>query len=251
MKCFKVFLLIIIILTIGSKVVSGQNTTLNSSSEIYKSKDLIIHQLTASSFQHISFLNTDDFGRVACNGLIIRNHDEVIIFDTPVDQESAEQLIKWIQTELKCAIKAIIPTHFHNDCLGSLETFKNQNIPSYGYYKTITLAKEKGYSLPQNSFKNKLKLKMGDETVDIRFLGEGHTTDNVVGYFKKDQILFGGCLIKEINATKGFLGDANLKEWSLTVEKVKSFFPKVKIVVPGHGKPGDQRLLDYTIALFK
>lgn len=177
--------------------------------------------------------------------------DEVIIFDTPVDQESAEQLIKWIQTEMKCTIKAIIPTHFHNDCLGSLETFKNQNIASYGYYKTIALAKEKGYSFPQNSFKNKLKLKIGDKTVGIRFLGEGHTIDNVVGYFSKDEILFGGCLIKEMNANKGFLGDPNLKEWSSTVKKVKSFFPNVKIVVPGHGNPGDQSLLDYTIALFK
>ena len=58
--------------------------------------------------------------------------------------------------------------------------------------------------------------------------------------------MFGGCLIKEMNATKGYLHDANVKDWSATVEKVKEY-PHVKVVVPGHGKYGDVKLLDYTI----
>ena len=85
----------------------------------------------------------------------------------------------------------------------------------------------------------------------VKYPGEGHTPDNVVAYYKKDRVLFGGCLIKEMGATKGFLGDANVKEWSATVEKVKKMFPKTQIVVPGHGNSGNQKLLDYTIELFK
>jgi metallo-beta-lactamase class B len=61
--------------------------------------------------------------------------------------------------------------------------------------------------------------------------------------------MFGGCLIKEL--TRGYLGDANLKAWSSTVLEVKARYPKVKIVVPGHGDAGDQKLLDYTARLFK
>jgi metallo-beta-lactamase class B len=57
--------------------------------------------------------------------------------------------------------------------------------------------------------------------------------DNVVGYFPKDEIMFGGCLIKELGATRGYLGDANLKAWSSTVLEVKARYPKVKIVVLG------------------
>jgi metallo-beta-lactamase class B len=72
-----------------------------------------------------------------------------------------------------------------------------------------------------------------------------------VGYFPSDNVLFGGCLIKEMQATKGFLGDANVKNWSATVRKVKHAFPSVKLVIPGHGQIGGQELLDYTIKLFK
>jgi metallo-beta-lactamase class B len=61
----------------------------------------------------------------------------------------------------------------------------------------------------------------------------------------------GGCLIKELEATKGYLGDANVAAWSNTVKLVKKEFPNIKLVVPGHGAIGDSKLLDYTIDLFK
>ncbi|MNY76298.1 Beta-lactamase type II precursor [compost metagenome] len=63
--------------------------------------------------------------------------------------------------------------------------------------------------------------------------------------------MFGGCLIKEVEASKGYLGDANVKEWSQTVKKIKQRFPDAKIIIPGHGNIGGTELLDYTIKLFK
>jgi metallo-beta-lactamase class B len=91
---------------------------------------------------------------------------------------------------------------------------------------------------------------LGSEHVVVKFPGEGHTKDNVVGYFPVDRVMFGGCLVKELNASKGYLGDANLETWSATVEKVKKEFPEVSIVIPGHGEHGSKDLLDYTIRLF-
>src|SRR5690606_40138275 len=111
--------------------------------------------------------------------------------------------------------------------------------------------KENKYEIPKNSFDNSIILKVGNKNVSVKFFGEGHTKDNVVGYFPSENIMFGGCLIKELNAGKGFLGDANVAQWSNTVEKVKMEYPNVKIVVPGHGEYGDRELLDYTIELFK
>lgn len=218
--------------------------------EIYKTNSLIVIQVAENSFKHTSFLQTNDFGNVPCNGLIVRNNNEVIIFDTPTNDSNSEELIKWITGSLHCKINAIIPTHFHDDCLGGLKAFHKNNIPSYAFLKTIELAKKNSYTVPQNSFSNSLILKAGDKTVTARFLGEGHTIDNVVGYFAGDNILFGGCLLKELGASKGYLGDANVKDWSATVERVKKEYPEAKIIVPGHGEHGNQKLLDYTITLF-
>ena len=94
-------------------------------------------------------------------------------------------------------------------------------------------------------------------TLDIRgqkvyaaFLGEGHTKDNIVGYFREDSMFFGGCLIKESGGSQGFLEDANAKAWPATVLRVKQKYPQTRIVIPGDGQPGGTILLDYTISLF-
>ena len=219
--------------------------------EILKTNNLIVTQISENSFIHISYIQTNDFGNVPCNGLIVRDNNEIIIFDTPTNDKSAEELIKWIKETLHCKINAVIPTHFHDDCLGGLKAFDGNNIPSYANDKTIELAKKNNLVVPKNGFIDSLILKVGDKIISAKFFGEGHTKDNIVGYFPSENIMFGGCLIKELNAGKGYLGDANIANWSNTVEKVKMEYPNVKIVVPGHGEYGNRKLLDYTIELFR
>lgn len=230
---------------------SAQRNDPFKSTVVYKSGNLIITQLSENSFGHTSFLQTNDFGNVPCNGLVVKNSNEAIIFDTPTNDIGSKELITWVKEILHCKINAIIPTHFHNDCLGGLNVFNENEVPSFAYFRTIELAKENGFTVPENSFRDSLILKVGNENVSVKFFGEGHTKDNVVGYFPSENILFGGCLIKEVGANKGYLGDANVTDWSNTVEKVKKEYPNVKIVVPGHGKYGNKKLLDYTIKLFR
>lgn len=176
---------------------------------------------------------------------------EALVFDTPTDDEGSRELINWLEREQKVEVKAVVTTHFHDDCVGGLGEFHSKGIPSYASSKTIELAKAEGNQVPQNVFKKKLTLKAGGLKVINQFPGEGHTLDNIVSYVPSDQVLFGGCLIKEVGAGLGFLGDANISAWSGTVRAVKSAFPEVKNVIPGHGKVGNRELLDYTIRLFE
>lgn len=219
--------------------------------EIYKSDQLVITQISENSFIHTSYKQTNDYGNVPCNGLVVKNSNEAIVFDTPINDKSSEELIDWITDRLHTKIKAVIPTHFHDDSMGGLQAFHNHHIPSYSYAKTIELGKKNNFVVSENSFSDSVVLKVGNEKVIAKFFGEGHTKDNAVGYFPAEHILFGGCLLKELDASKGYLGDANVSAWSATVEKVKKEYPDVKLVVPGHGDYGDGKLLDYTIKLFK
>lgn len=222
-----------------------------SGNEVHRSKDLRVTQLTESCFLHTSFKRTEDFGLVPCNGLIVKNGDEVIVFDTPTNDRAADALIAWIQGTLHCRINAVVPTHFHDDCLGGLQAFHDRHIPSYAHTKTISLAKQRELVAPQNGFEDSLSLNVGAEQVTATYFGEGHTQDNIVGYFAPEHVLFGGCLIKERGASKGYLGDANVAAWSATVERVKQAYPQVEVVVPGHGQPGNKDLLDLTIQMFR
>ncbi|MEQ9424663.1 MAG: subclass B1 metallo-beta-lactamase [Cyclobacteriaceae bacterium] len=218
---------------------------------LYESDNLRVKQITKNTFLHITYLNTEDYGKVACNGMIVIKNEEAIVVDTPTDSIGALELINWIQSDRKTKIIAVVPTHFHVDCLGSLNTFHKKGIPSYANEQTIKLAKASGFQIPQNGFDNSHQIDLDGAVLSNSYPGEGHTKDNIVVYFEPDKVLFGGCLIKSVGASKGNLNDANQEEWSTTVEKVKSNFGEAQFVIPGHGEVGGQELLDYTIELFK
>jgi metallo-beta-lactamase class B len=216
----------------------------------YKSANLEIIRLSDHVFQHISYLKTEDFGKVSCNGMIVVDDHEAVVFDTPAEDSASQELIDWIKTQLNSKLKAVVATHFHADCLGGLNSFHAAGVPSYAEELTLGLAKQKHFPVPQHGFKQSQALKVGSISVQVGYFGAGHTRDNVVAYVPSEKILFGGCLIKEIGAGKGNLEDADENAWPLTVHKVKAKYPTVKLIIPGHGKVGGVDLLDYTSNLF-
>lgn len=183
--------------------------------------------------------------------MVVIDQGEAIVFDTPVHDSISEQLIYWI-TEVKQAdIKAVVVNHFHIDCLGGIEAFQKRGVGVYASQKTIALATADSVPIPDLSFAKTLTLKAGEIETITQFLGEGHTIDNVVSYVPAERSMFGGCMIKALEAKRGNLADANLLTWSRTVERVKSTYPNVEYVIPGHGAVGDTALLNYTIDLFE
>lgn len=184
--------------------------------------------------------------------MVVVNENKGIVFDTPTDNKSALELINFVTNELQSEVKGIIPTHFHEDCVGGIQKFEEHNIQIYVPTQTIELLRNanQSFSTPIVEFENSLTLAIGNKKVYAEYFGEGHTKDNIIGYFPEDQAIFGGCLIKKVGSSKGYLGDANTEQWSETVRKIKLKYPKAKIVIPGHGKSGGTALLDYTIALF-
>jgi metallo-beta-lactamase class B len=219
--------------------------------ETYKTESLVVRKISENVYEHTTFLNTKSFGKVPCNGMIVVNNNEAVIFDTPTTDENSQELINYLTGQLNCKVKAVVATHFHEDCLGGLAAFYNASVPSYASYKTIELAKQNNALLPQIGFDNQLELEVGTKKVYAQYFGEGHTRDNVVGYVPGDEVLFGGCLVKETGAGKGNLADANTNAWAETVKKVKLNYPQIITVIPGHGEIGGAELLDYTIQLFE
>ncbi|PTB97416.1 subclass B1 metallo-beta-lactamase [Marivirga lumbricoides] len=254
---FKLFLLSGLTFALVSEIYSqpqkGWRTETLDSLTVYNSQDLLIKKLSPNVYVHISFLATNDFGKVECNGMVVINQGEAIVFDTPTETTGSGELIKFVKEKLKSKVVAVVPTHFHNDCVGGLAVFEKDKIPLYVNSLTMNLLKKDKVELASsiiNVFDDHFSLSLGDEEVFVEYFGAGHTSDNVIAYFPAANTIFGGCLVKEVGASKGFLGDANVTEWAATVAKIKSKYPEVSLVIPGHGKWGGVELLDYTIELF-
>lgn len=219
---------------------------------VYESETLKILKYSDHVYQHISYLETDSFGKVSCNGMIFTDHNEAIVVDTPSDEVTSEELIQWIQNELNNSIKSVISTHFHDDALGGLAAFHSHGISSFALDKTVELARQNQVDvLPQNSFQHSKIFKFGKKSLVSSFLGQGHTTDNSIVYFPDEKVLFGGCLVKALGSDKGYLGDSNVEAWPRSMRNLKKHYGRSRLVIPGHGKAGGPELLDYTMQLFE
>ena len=245
MRSISFVLLFIVIFSCSKQIQVDQNESV-----IYGSENLTVIKLSENVYQHISYLQTDSFGKVECNGMVVVDNGEAGIFDTPADAVSSKELIEFLQ-EQNIEIKSIVATHFHDDCIGGLDEFHKAGVSSYANYKTIEFLKGAEKNIPQNGINDEFILNVGTKKVFLNYFGEGHTKDNIVAYYPDEKTLFGGCLLKEMNATKGYLGDANENAWSETVTKLKEKYPDIQTVIPGHGKIGGMELVDYTIGLFQ
>ncbi|MBI1185369.1 subclass B1 metallo-beta-lactamase [bacterium] len=214
----------------------------------YESETLKVEEISENIYRHISYLETDDYGKVPCNGMVYFNGNDALVFDTPTNDKASAELIDWIGDR---NIKGVVVTHFHIDCLGGLKEFHLNGIASYASNLTIELAKKDNSELPKQGFDDKIEFEIGENIAYAQFFGPGHTNDNIIGYVPSEQTMFGGCLIKALNSGKGNLADANTNKWSRTVEKIKKEITGIETVIPGHGNHGGIELLDFTIELFK
>ena len=218
---------------------------------IIVSEDLKLLKITDNAYIHISNITLQNGALFPCNGFVYKNEGQAYVFDTPANDTATKELIQWLQDDQKLSIKGVVFNHHHNDCIEGMDVFKQYNIPSIASKKTTFFMQQENSGSVDRIFENSLELTLGNKTIINRFFGEAHTADNIISYFPEEKIIFGGCMIKSLEARKGNLADANVIAWPFTVQNIKKAYPEVAIVIPGHGAHGDSTLLDYTISLFQ
>jgi hypothetical protein len=71
-------------------------------------------------------------------------------------------------------------------------------------------------------------------------------------WFDHEKILYGGCLVKSIDAKDlEYVGEANIKEWSKTINKIQKKFIKPQFIITGHHSWGSTKTLEHTLKLIK
>lgn len=215
-----------------------------------KTDHLVFHKIDEGSYVHISTITLESGNQYPCNGFIYIQKKEAYLFDSPANKDAVLELLDVLKAN-DIKLKGVVFNHFHRDCTEGIEIYQSLNIPTISSIKTARMMIKDNLPASDIAFENSLELYLNSKKIINTFVGEAHSPDNIISYFPEENILFGGCMVKSDGAQKGNLSDANLKEWSSTVDRIKNMYPKVKIVIPGHGAWGDIGLLDYTIALFK
>jgi metallo-beta-lactamase class B len=214
------------------------------------SDDIEIIKLSDHVFVHVSYAQMGNYGRVPSNGMIFVVGREALLFDTPVTDSLTKYLVSWISDSLKVRIVGFVPNHWHDDCMGGLNYIHKIGIPSYANELTREIAKSKNLPVPDHGFTDSLVLHLGGRIAVCRYYGRAHTADNIVTWLPSEQVLFGGCMVKEMKSTSlGNIADADLAAWPGTIRRVIAAYPSARVVIPGHGAVGGTELLNHTLEL--
>lgn len=216
----------------------------------------------------------------SCNSLLVEmNNGQLVMIDTPNTPEATHDLLRWIDKKFGDRQVTAFNAHFHFDCLGGNQALAEKNIKIFGSELTAQLIKERGEAVriqtigsligpenqryreayakipyiaptPLSGLDEGRSINFGNEPVEIFYPGEAHAPDNLVFYFPQKKLLYGGCMIMNMEAQKtGNIVDANLKAWPESVQKVIDRYPAAETVIPGHGAWGGRELLLHTLSV--
>ncbi|GGP86351.1 DIM/SIM/IMP family subclass B1 metallo-beta-lactamase [Shewanella ulleungensis] len=215
---------------------------------LMQSTQLNISPLVPDVYLHQSYKQVSGFGLVESNGLVVVQDKQAFIIDTPWTDSDTAKLVDWITLQGLTTV-ASISTHSHEDRAGGVGYLNSKGIATWVSNDTQAILTANRLSTATHTFVDNKHI-LQPQLIEVYYLGAGHTVDNLVVGLPKQQILFGGCLIKSLNSrTLGYTGEADLKQWPVTVAKVQAQFTEAKMVVPGHGKIGNTSLLSHTIEL--
>ncbi|TWF40754.1 metallo-beta-lactamase class B/metallo-beta-lactamase class B IND [Chitinophaga polysaccharea] len=208
--------------------------------------------LTGNFYVHISYGKYQG-GVVAANGLYVITPDGIVLIDTPWSEDQTKQLVDTLEKRHHKKIILCIASHFHADRTAGLDYLKKLGVKTYTSQLTQELCKLNQEPQAQYVFDKDTTFRVKGLELQTYYPGEGHTRDNIVVWFPKAKVLYGGCLVKSMDATNiGFTGDGNLQAYPATLRKLRDKFPHPAYLIPGHeGWQGGINQVQHTLELLK
>ena len=212
---------------------------------------LIITQLTNDFYIYTTY-NTYEGEQIPANGMYCITKNGVVLFDTPWDTTQFQPLLDSIKFKHNKTVTMCIATHWHSDRTEGLEYYKKQGIKTYTTLLTDELSKTNNKKRAEYLMTKDTVFNVGEYSFETYYPGEGHTTDNIVVWFNKEKILYGGCLIKGADDKNlGYLGDANEKEYATTLKKVQVKCTNPKFIIISPNDWNNLKSLKHSIKLAK
>jgi len=212
---------------------------------------LNIAHLTGDFYVYTTY-NIYNGYRVPANGMYLITNSGVVMFDTPWDTTQFQPLLDSIRLRHNKPVVMAMATHWHSDKTAGLEYYKKLGIKTWTTVLTDKLSEKNNMKRGEYLMTNDTVFHVGQYSFETYFPGEGHTSDNIIVWFEKEKILFGGCLIKGADAeTLGYLGDANTLEYESTLKRVQKKCRKPRYIVIAHSDWKNKNSLKHSIKLAK
>lgn len=212
---------------------------------------LKIAHLTGDFYIYTTY-STYEGNKIPANGMYLVTGKGVVMFDTPWDTTQFQPLLDSIELKHKQKVILCFATHWHSDKTAGLEYYSQQGIKTYTTVLTDELSKKNNKKRAEFLMAKDTVFNTGQYSFEVYYPGQGHTADNIVIWFKKEKILYGGCLIKGADDDNlGYLGDANVTEYASTLKKVQKKCRKPKFIIIAHSDWRNINSLKHSLIMAK
>lgn len=189
---------------------------------------------------------------ISANAMYLLTDKGVVLFDAPWDEAQFQPLLDSIKAKHHKDVIMHIATHSHEDRAGGLGFYGQKGIKTYTIKLTDQILEKEGKKRAEFIIPNDTTFTVGQHRFEVFYPGKGHASDNVVVWFNKEKILYGGCFIKSTDATDlGYLGDSDVKEWEQSIKKVQAKFKKPVYIITGHDGWENLQSLNHTLKMVK
>lgn len=207
---------------------------------------------------------------VATSGGFVVGQNKVLLIDTMINRNLANQLLALVAEQSKAPIQYAVNTSYHGD-----HTYGNQFLPE----STEIIQHANTQTYVQTNFKNDIafmskffgsdsglgelepqtaeilikdgesrNIDLGGKIVRVMHLGFAQTKGDLFVYVPSDKVLFTGNPILSGGPSFSWLLDGQPAAATATLKRIRSEFPADTIIVPGHGVPTDMGAVDRHIA---
>jgi glyoxylase-like metal-dependent hydrolase (beta-lactamase superfamily II) len=185
--------------------------------------------------------------------------DGVLIVDTRISHRQADEILADLPSLTPLPVRAVVNTHGHNDHAFGNHRFRPA--PIWGHERCATMVRDTGRAqiakvsaaLPEiaedlaevvldppdrlvGDAGGAIDFDAGGRRIELRYLGRGHTDNDLVVLVPDADVMFAGDLVE--NGAPPYFGDGYPMEWPATVERLVELVTGA--VVPGHGDVSDR-----------
>ena len=190
----------------------------------------------------------------------------VAVIDTRTTPSQAFELQNEVR-ELASLPITVVNSHGHYDHVFGNSIFRPCEI--WGHARCVTMSEEQGPKAlawvreampdlvddlgavvldpPDRTFEDAVSVDLGDRVVELRYLGRGHTDNDIVALVPDAGALFAGDLLE--NGATPYFGDGYPLDWPATARALRDLVSGP--VVPGHGEPADLAFVERQLAEFE
>lgn len=186
----------------------------------------------------------------------------LLVIDTRTSHRQGDELRRDL-LGLPGAVRWVVNTHHHHDhCFGNA-VFTGAEL--WGQARCATRLVERAEAMraeligempdradewrevvitpPARTFEERAALDLGGRVVELRYLGRGHTDDDIVVTVPDADVVFAGDLLE--NGAPPYFGDGYPLDWPATVAAILGL--GLATIAPGHGEVADRAFAERSL----